>query len=233
MAEGKSPTRLPTLSPRMAEAMPFLTRTAAAFARMLEYSESDVLQILREEALRIEGRFDPSRGTKFATFLWPAVTGAVVDHVTKDTRDRNLLVAMLNALGDAGPMAMLHNEDDRPFDLFEVSEEEIGQKLSDTMTQLAGSMFLGLMETAPDPEKQLMEAQERAAMVEKTREVMAEFSESDRVLIERHAIEGESLASVLARTPPWDARPYVTGRRYYRRLERRLAEEFAEFEFGG
>lgn len=217
------------LSPRMAEATPFLRRTAAALASTLRCEEEDIFQILCEEAFRIEDKYDPSKESKFTSYLWLPIVGAVMNHVKKDRKDESLLLTLMSSIAGSAPCAML-TEDDKTLDLFEVTDDEVGGQFSGTMAKMAGSLFLDLMGTHPDPESEFLEAEWRAKAAKETRTVLEDFCESDRTLIRRHAIDGEPLKHVLATTPPWDKEPYLKGWRHYTRLAEELREAFEQSE---
>jgi DNA-directed RNA polymerase specialized sigma24 family protein len=241
------------LSVRMKEADPFLQNTAAGYASSFGRDEpsfvKDLLQVIREEALRVEDKFDPSTGSKFTTYLWPAITGAIIDYVKKDGRDGALLALLAKALAEVGPGAFVPAASDgadeaepgageadgeagRAFDLFEATEEEISKQFTDVKNRLMGSMVLSLLEVHPDPETEYLEAVERAHVAAKVQEALANYSESDHILIQRHAVEKEPLNKVLATTPPWDREPYLKGWRYWQRLRGELRDAFEALGLG-
>ncbi len=205
-------TRPAPLSDRVREVIPRLERVSRDVALRHGYSKNDLFQIACEEAVRFEAEFRPGEAS-FATAVFKAVYGAINDYIDKDRRDHRLRKD-LAAVACTSAETAGDNEDGTTPNLFHESEATIKARFGVAKQRLVGSMFLGLLATATDPETAYLLEEERALMRAALDLVFDDFDGEDRIILERHFRDGEDLKGVLASLPGWGAKSYVTGWRY-------------------
>lgn len=210
---------------RVQEAYPRILKLCRDVARRHGADADELVNVAYEEAKAFEPKFRPGEAS-FATAVFKHVYGAVHDYVRSDRRDHRLRCDLAEIACRAAKTAG-DNEDGSKPNLFHESDAQIRERFGVATQRMMGSMYLGLMATAPDPESEYLLAEERALMRIALNEVFDDFDGEDRAIVERYFRDGEDLKAVLASLPGWSSKAYTTGWRYVNgKLRDELFEAF-------
>lgn len=204
------------LSKQMNQALPQLRKLARKSAKRHGCEADDAYQIACEEAVRVEPQYNPAdpSGASFVTFVWTYALGAIARHAEKGRRHS----AMSAAARDAGLGFARSIPSQTP--RFDESDEELHARVDDIRFSLAGTMFVAAAHSLshPSPSDAYEIAERRRRVLRALNIALDDMEPEAREILERHAVRGETLGSLLGSMPRWRDLDEKAARYQWRKL---------------
>lgn len=221
-------------SKRLDEITPALHAYCHSLSEAFHEPAEELFQVAYEEALRKEPTFDPTRGVTFLTYVWRAVTGAVLRYALKnrplsDVREWELLfdAAASQVERVTEPVNVMYDSEER---LYERAGDMRSGMATGMGAAVAGESWVhgggggGVGGAGEDPEAALVRAAERRKVLGALEKAIGKLGEGDRELVRRVGLAGEDLTVALRGMPEWRERPYITAWKHYGRVLERIGE---------